>query len=297
MADSATLAPPEQSKQTAPSADDLASQFNAPSYQGSDAGDNKQGLAAVRNKSRLEQTKQEALSDPLNPNTSAIPQASGPRGYVGQGSNTGVDATLARGGGSNSAPQSEASNEQDQQDSRANESKNPLNTTRKNSNEAPKDEKTTLNGDRAESRKEKEAKSKKQKRAEIIKNYPHPISFTTFMILGSLAVVTDVVSLILLITGVGEIASWLLGALFIGMYWVFIYYRSPKDPAFRKAINIRQVINFVVEMIPFLGSLWIGNTLVMIYVYIMITSYEAGRFTPPPGLKATSGANGEKPQR
>jgi hypothetical protein len=129
----------------------------------------------------------------------------------------------------------------------------------------------------AQARKGKKA-SEAAKDEVIRKYYPQPISLTTFMLMGSLAVVVDVVTLIGALTGVGEIPGWLLGALFSLFYWIAIYRRSPSHPAFRKSINLRTVVNFIIEYIPYLGSLWIGNTLVVMWAYFMIRRFEHGQF-------------------
>jgi len=294
MADSATLTPPETSKQATPSVDDLASQFNAPSYQGGDAGDNQQSLAGVRNRARLQETKEDALADPLNPASSALPSSSGPSGYVGQGGQQNLGPSIPQPQG-NAQPQQGNQQEQERNNQNNQSAQNPLAVTRKNSDKL-NNPKSGLKGDRNKTRNEKQNKRKKQKRAEIIKNYPHPISLTTFMVIGSLAVATDITSLVLLITGVGEIIGWLLGVLFAIIYWIFIYRPSPKDPFFRSKINIRAVINFFVEWLPFLGSVWVGNTLVVIYAYVLIMAYESGRLTPPPNKATSAVAAGKLPR-
>jgi len=151
------------------------------------------------------------------------------------------------------------------------------------SQEGPNEQQGQLDAAR---RKKKEAakKGKDDQKDKLAKYYPKPIRIFTWLSVGALAVAVDGLTLILTITGVGEIFGWVVGALFVVIYYVIIYYQSPKEPGFRQKINFRGIANFVIESIPYLGSVWVGNSLVVFISFIMIRRWEKGQPTGLPGV-------------
>lgn len=251
----------------------------------------KEALADVRNRELARQRTDELKSSISDAGTiSNIPTE---RGQIGEGTQTRSDNPTgyvgyqAGGGQSPRIPETSGTTSQAQSP----ETAQPAPGAALPSNPAQQAEQ--LNGARQQSRKGREqtdaeqteesgpspASRKSPTQEQIDREYPKPVPLMIWIVLLAVAVLCDVVTLVLALTGVGELLGWVIGCIPMAMYYPLYWFRFPKNPMMKRALNIRTIINYAVELVPYLGSVWVGNSLVVIYAYVVIRKFERGGFS------------------